>query len=509
VPTFHTMKNILVSLFFTVHCLFPQSQNDFLARISQEGLQHSQAKEMLYTLTDVYGPRLTGSREYLRAAQWMAGTMKEAGLENVHFEPYCQECRGWSINSFNMELIAPNYMKLLGYPMAMSKGTPGSVEASLIHISDRRDTKAMMAKYTGKLRGKIVLYGPIPAKRELNKPPLTRHTEEELEKMEHLLVPEDPIIPLPESTEEWEEYSYADQEFLNFFEAEGVQAVLFSDPGAPGIMHTSGTYHFKATDAVPLPYFSLIPEHFGRLVRMLEDGADPLVRIQLDTDMYTEPENNVNIIGEMPGADPKLKDELVLVGGHFDSWHPATGATDNGVSCVVLTEALRILKTSGYQPRRTIRIGLWGGEEQNYYGSVSYAKSHFEGPDGKPNAASGKVAAYLNLDNGAGAIRGIYLQGNDKARPVFREIFEPLGRLGASTITIDNTFGTDHEVFDYYNIPAFQFIQDPLSYNTLNHHTQLDLPEYVPEDDLKKNAVILAWVIRSLADREKQVPRKL
>jgi Zn-dependent M28 family amino/carboxypeptidase len=241
---------------------------------------------------------------------------------------------------------------------------------------------------------------------------------------------------------------------------------------------------------------------------MLAEGANPVLRVQLDTEIYMEPENNVNIIGEIPGNDQELKEEVVMIGGHFDSWHPASGATDNAVSCIALTEALRILKANGFKPRRTIRIGLWGGEEEAYFGSVSYTQAHFESPDGKPNAASRKISAYLNLDNGAGAIRGIYLQGNEMARSTFKELFAPLNRLGVATVTISNTFGTDHEVFDHYNIPAFQFIQDELSYNTINHHTQLDFPEYVPEEDLKKNAVVLAWLIRNLADSDAMVPRK-
>jgi hypothetical protein len=502
------MKKILFFLIASSTLLFSQSKNDALARIELEGLQNSQAMDMLYELTDVYGQRLTGSREYLKAAQWMAGEMKNIGLQNVHFEPYCPECRGWSIKSFNIELTSPNYMKVIGYPMAMCKGTPGIVEGPLVHIKDRRDIKAMIEKYAGMLKGKVVLYGPIPKMPDLNEPALNRYTESELLKMEYEIAPNEAIVPLPDLLDEWEEYSYKDKEFLEFFEKEGALAVLFSENAKPGILYTSGTYHSLASDFTPMPYFSLIPEHYGRLSRMLAEGANPVLRVQLDTEIYMEPENNVNIIGEIPGNDQELKEEVVMIGGHFDSWHPASGATDNAVSCIALTEALRILKANGFKPRRTIRIGLWGGEEEAYFGSVSYTQAHFESPDGKPNAASRKISAYLNLDNGAGAIRGIYLQGNEMARSTFKELFAPLNRLGVATVTISNTFGTDHEVFDHYNIPAFQFIQDELSYNTINHHTQLDFPEYVPEEDLKKNAVVLAWLIRNLADSDAMVPRK-
>jgi Zn-dependent M28 family amino/carboxypeptidase len=214
-------------------------------------------------------------------------------------------------------------------------------------------------------------------------------------------------------------------------------------------------------------------------------------------------------MGEILGADPKLKSEVVMIGGHFVSWHSARGATDNAVSCIVLMEALRILKQAVLVPKRTIRIGLWGGEEQAFIGSVAYAIDHFGKLKEKPNNESKKVSAYLNLDNGAGAIRGLYLQGNDFARPVFNEIFSHLSSISNGALTIENTLSTDHETFDHYNIPSFQFIQDQLNYNTVTHHTHLDLPEYVPEADMKKNAVILAWTIYKLAGMDAMVPRKL
>jgi Zn-dependent M28 family amino/carboxypeptidase len=216
----------------------------------------------------------------------------------------------------------------------------------------------------------------------------------------------------------------------------------------------------------------------------------------------------VNIIGEIPGNDAKLKSESILLGAHFDSWHSATGATDNGAHCVVLVEAMRILKKIGYNPKRTIKIGLWGGEEQAFLGSAAYAKKHFGALNERPNAKSKKVSAYLNLDNGAGLIRGIYLQNNELARPIFENVFAPISNLSSGSITIENTLSTDHETFDHYNIPSFQFIQDKLAYNTTTHHTNLDFLEYVPENDTMKNAVILAWTIYSLDNRKEKVPRK-
>ncbi len=235
-------------------------------------------------------------------------------------------------------------------------------------------------------------------------------------------------------------------------------AVLKTRPMHLGILHPKGTYYYKMNDLKPLPYFTIMPEHFGRMLRMLNLGIVPVISLNLETEFYDEPENNVNIIGQITGSDSKLKNEQIIIGAHIDSWHSSTGATDNAASCVVLVEALRILKQIGYTPRRTIIIGLWGGEEQAHLGSLAYANDHFGSLDEEPNAKSIKVSAYLNLDNGAGAIRGIFLQENEFARPVFSEIFEPIGDLCDGIITIENDLETDHETFDHYNIPAFQFI---------------------------------------------------
>jgi Zn-dependent M28 family amino/carboxypeptidase len=251
-----------------------------------------------------------------------------------------------------------------------------------------------------------------------------------------------------------------------------------------GVLHPKEMYYFRNGDLKPLPYFSIMPEHFGRLYRMTKLNTTPIIRLNLETEFYNEPKNNVNIIGEISGNDTKLNSESILIGAHFDSWHSGTGATDNGANCIVLVEALRILKQIGYKPKRTIRIGLWGGEEQAFLGSAAYAKTHFGALNEKPNVKSTKVSAYLNLDNGAGAIRGIYLQNNEFARPIFDKVFEPISNLTTGAITIENTLSTDHETFNFYNIPSFQFIQDELAYNTSTHHTNLDLLEYVYEDDI-------------------------
>jgi hypothetical protein len=400
-------------------------------------------------------------------------------------------------------------MHLVAYPMAMTKSTAGSAEGELVSIESFKDMKAVKEKFSGKLKGKIILLGTEPRQRSLTDTILKRYSDNELKDQDEQLDPSEKPTPLPELLDSWKVSDHTDDEFLAFAEKEGALAVLKTQSALLGVLRVQGTYNYREGDPKALPYFSIIPEEFGRLFRLLKQNVIPKIRLDLQTTFYMEPENNVNIIGEIQGTDPTLRSEVIMIGGHFDSWHSATGATDYGVSCIVLMEALRVLKRSGVAPKRTIRICLWGGEEQAFIGSVAYAIDHFGALKEKPNSDSKKVSVYLNLDNGAGAIRGVYLQGNEFARPVFKEIFSHVSSLGASALTIENTLSTDHETFDHYNIPSFQFIQDPLNYETITHHSHLDLPEYVPENDLKKNAVILAWAINELAGMDASVPRKL
>lgn len=479
-----------------------------LAKMNTEGYTNSKAMSMLHTFTDVYGQRINGSREYLAAATWAADKMKEIGLDNVHFETNCKDCRGWTVRGFNVELVAPNYMHIIAYPLAETHSTAGVVEGELINIPSFAKMDEVKAQFAGKLKGKIILLGGEPRSRALTEPVMKRYSDAELDTMEKKPSATHKQTPLPTQLEEWKTSDHTYKEFMLFAEQEGALAVLRASGNAMGIVGVGGTYEYLAGDFKVLPYFAIMSEHFSRLLHMLQQKVVPKIRLNLETEIYTEPANNVNIIGEIKGTDPKLKAETVMVGGHFDSWHAGTGATDNGVSCIAMLEALRILKQTGIAPRRTIRVGFWGGEEQAFVGSVSYVIQHFGPLNEKPNNESKKITAYLNLDNGAGAIRGVYLQNNENARQTFKEVFAPISSLTRGTTTIENTLSTDHESFDHYNIPAFQFIQDGLNYGSVTHHTHLDLPEYVPESDLKKNAVILAWTLYALANRDGMVPRK-
>jgi len=375
-------------------------QETMLSKIRDEGFRNSQAMKMVGYLTDVYGQRLTGTREYLAAANWVASEMKKVGLQNVHFENYCNACRGWKLESFNVEMTAPNYMHIEAYPLVMSKSSNGIVSGDVIHIESIADMDSVKQKFSGKLKGKVILYGKKPQKKSSEDVLSKRFSQEELHQKETQLTAKNKQTPLPELLKSWETDDFYDDEFLRFAETEGALAILKTRATHLGIVHPQGTYYYKNGDLMPLPYFTIMPEHFGRLARMLEVGITPKIRLNLETSFYHEPKNNVNILGELTGIDSKLKSEIVLAGAHFDSWHAGTGATDNGANSVVLIEALRILKAIGYQPKRTLRIGLWGGEEQAFIGSVDYGKEHFGALDKKPNKAAAKVSAYLNLDNG-------------------------------------------------------------------------------------------------------------
>lgn len=505
----------LIFLFFLGNLFISFSQsvsNDadvMLEKIKNEGFNNSQAMSMLSTLTDVYGQRLTGSNEYLAAATWLSKEMTSIGLQNVHFESYCDNCRGWSMESFNVEMISPNFMHISAHPLSMSKSTQGLVTGDLVHIKSFKELDSVKLHFAGKLNGKIILLGKEPRKKSLTDTIFVRYSEADLNKKAKQDSAKVKQTHLPDLLKSWETDDIKEEAFLKFLEAEGALAVLKSRSMYLGVLHPDGTYFYKDGQLKPLPYFTIMPEHFGRLARMIDMEVTPRIRLNLETTFYSKPENNVNIIAELTGTDNELKSETVMVGAHFDSWHSGTGATDNGASSIVLVEALRILKAIGYKPKRTIKMGLWGGEEQAFLGSVSYGKNHFGQHNEEPNEASTKVTAYLNLDNGAGAIRGLYLQNNKFAKPVFKEVFSSISDLTEGVLTIENTLSTDHETFDFYNIPAFQFIQDPLEYNSVTHHTQLDVLEYVPEQDVIKNAVIMAWTIYSLSEMEGKVPRKL
>jgi len=513
------MKLIIITALISFTCSDlvrgQKMELDVLNKIQTEGFQNSQVMGILSELSDVYGPRLTGSDMYLKAAEWSKTMMEDWDLDDVHFERYCPDCKGWDVKSFNVEMVEPSYMGIIAYPMAWTKSSDGQVTGEVIQIRNPKEEDSVREAFDGRLDGKVILLGPVQPANMLFEPLNKRFTEEQLQTAVAQTdpMPDNPIghmarEPIDEQIKAWSQATRSRHALFKWFEAQGALGFLTSSHLYPGIAHPSGTAMNTIDYDPPLPYFSIAPEHYGRLVRLLERGLSLKVKFNLETDIYHRPENNVNVIAELKGTDRRLRDEVVMIGGHFDSWHAGTGATDNGAGVAVMMEVMRILKSTGVELRRTIRLGFWGAEEQRFEGSMGYARDHFGELKGPRKPEVETISTYLNMDNGAGAVRGVYLQGNETMRPIFKKILTPFDSLGATSLTIQNADFTDHDVFDFYGIPAFQIIQDPMNYMTVTHHTTMDLLEYISEDDLKKNAVVIAWMVYNIANLEEKLPRK-
>lgn len=496
---------------------FAQNLDSDLTIIREEGQDKSQVMKIISDMCDMYAPRLTGTRQYYKAAEWAKETMEAWGLDKVYFEEYCDDCMGWEVSSFNVEMVEPSYMRILAYPYAWTDASNGTKTAELVSIENYTNLSEVQENWKGKLKGKIVLIGRTPKANLLTEPLTNRFTDERLEEavQSTSVAPKNPLGPnaggrsLLELEAFFKTFMEADVSLFKFLKEEGAMAVLGTTPLFPGIIHPSGSYNYKVESHKSSPYFAIAPEHFSKLKRLIDRGISPKIRFHQDSEMYMEPKNNVNIIGEINGSDPVLKDEVVMIGAHFDSWHSGSGATDNGAGSAVMMEVMRILKSAGLKPKRTIRIGLWGGEEQGYLGSFAHAENRFGKIDGAFNKKEiDKISAYLNMDNGAGKMRGIFLQGNEKVRSIFSEMLAPFSEMDVNNLSFENTNMTDHDVFDHYNIPAFQIIQDPLNYFTVTHHTNMDVLEYVPEDDMKINATVIAALVYQIAMRDTKMPRK-
>jgi carboxypeptidase Q len=476
-----------------------------IAQIKVEGFQRSAVMDTLSWLTDVNGPRLTGSPGLHKAGEWARDQLTRWGLAHAALEPYGSIGRGWDLQHFTIEMTAPQFMRITGYPRAWSPATASPVVGTPIVVDVK--TKQDFEKYRGKLRGAIVMNGrPEPLDIGFH-PEANRYTDDELKKQESQIDP----APSPSPKTYWddeadfEKYLAQAVDVWKFFAAEGVAALITPSAVAEDV-RVDGFYdrQWKAT----YPAFVIAREHYGRIMRMIDRQVAVKISLGLDA-RFTDDVEGFNVVAELPGSDPVLKDEVVMLGGHFDSWHTGTGATDNGAGSAVAMEALRILKAIGAKPRRTIRLALWTGEEQDYFGSLGYVERHFGDLKTlalKPEHA--KLAAYFNLDNGAGRIRGVNLQGNEAARPIFDAWLQPFHYLGAATLTALNTGGTDHMPFDAVGLPGFQFIQDPLNYETRVHHSNLDVYEEAIPDDLEQASVIMASFAYNAAMRDAMLPRK-
>jgi hypothetical protein len=513
---------------------------DGIMKIKQQGMnpQTSQVMEIASWLTDVYGPRLTGSPNVQKAGEWVVAKMHEWGLENAALEPWTNRTgfdRGWANDKFYMQATVPQAFPIPGTPVAWTPGTEGLARGEVVLVT--ATTREELEQYTGKLKGKWILTQAPPDVAAYWTAPATRQTTEELERMQLATPgPEFGVTPPggrggPQLAGGRGQFGTGGFDRNEFFRAEGALGALSTAPRGHGIYTIGGS---RSTDpAKSLPQIVVPAEQYNRVARML--AKDLAVTIEADIKNTFIPNPPMfNVVGEIRGTDKP--DEVVMLGAHFDSWHAATGATDNAAGSAAMLEAMRILKQSGLTLRRTVRIGLWTGEEQGLIGSRDYVASHFarcntppvstpssDTPPPPPGQRGGgrgcqsgytfkpdhaKVAGYFNIDNGTGAIRGVYLQGNDAVAPIFREWMEPFRSLGMTSLTIRNTGGTDHQSYDAVGIPGFQFIQDEVEYDSMTHHTNLDAYDRLQPGDMMKNATIAAAFAYLAATRDEKLPRK-
>ncbi len=487
---------------------------DAVYKIKQEGFQRSRVMEITSWLTDVYGPRVTNSPGFRKAGDWAVKEMTSWGLANVKLEPFGPFGRGWSNEKFYAMATTPGgSFPLIGMSQVWTPGTEGLVSGDAIVAVI--ETPEDIAKFKGQLKGKVVLTSPPRDVLPLWTPPATRYTDEQLKALER----ETDSTPRGgffggraggpgrggRGGGRGGAASLATQR-TQFFKDEGVLALLVAGRGDGGTVFVQGGGPRDAKEPQALPTISIAVEHYGRIQRTLEKNMPVKIELDIKNTFHEDP-MSFNVVGEIPGTDKAA--EIVMLGAHFDSWQGGTGATDNAAGSAVMMEAVRILKQSGVRLRRTVRIGLWGGEEQGLIGSREYVKAHFADRADmilKPEHA--RVSGYFNVDNGTGAIRGVYLQGNEAVAPIFEAWMKPFGNIGMSTLTIRDTGGTDHQAFDAVGLPGFQFIQDPVEYGSRTHHSNMDVYERIQEEDMRKNAVILASFVYHTANREERLPRK-
>jgi len=491
-------------------------------RIKNEAFHNSKVMEHAFYLTDVYGPRLTGSPNLQAAGEWAIKQMNEWGLKNTALEKWGPFGRGWTCTYFSAHLKEPEYAPLIGFPRPWSLGTNGVVSGTpVLAIIEREED---IEKWKGKLQGKIVLLN-APRQLAISTNPLgRRYSDAEL--TQEGMAPDPsatpsgvPIMapsptrpggPPPAGSPANRAAIRRFREKLNqFLLDEGVTATIVGGTsGDGGTVFAQGIGSEDPKKPIPPTSIALTQEHYNRLVRLIEHKQPVTIEFEVRAKVI-EPADSFNVIGEIPAVGGKATPDLVMLGGHLDSWTGGTGATDNAAGCAVALEAVRILKAINARMPRTVRLALWTGEEQGLYGSKAYVKAHFADPEVmKVSPEHSKVSAYYNLDNGTGRVRGIYLQGNDMARPIFESWLGAFKDLGVETVTIRNTTGTDHLSFDAVGIPGFQFIQDPVEYSTRTHHSNMDLYDHLQAGDLMQASAVMATMVYQTAVRSEMIPRK-
>jgi carboxypeptidase Q len=493
------------------------------SRIRYEGFRDSKVMEFASGLMDSIGERLTGSPNMKRANEWTRDQLTAMGLTNAHLESWGPFGRGWANQYVNARMTTPDVVPLLVYAKAWTPGTSGVVTGKCIRANIEK--KEDFDKYRGKLAGMIVIIGPDAEVKPITEAPYKRLSDDELAKTGEYEIPgERPPFRMSEMMRRRQ----FQKDLNQFYADEKVLAVIDHSRGTAGggtvFVQSGGSY--KPGETTTVPQLTMASEHWSRIARLLQQKKEVTLEVNVTNTFYDDDLMQYDTIAEIPGSDKK--DEVVMLGAHLDSWHAGTGATDNGAGTIVMMEAVRILKALDIKPRRTIRIGLWSGEEEGLLGSQGYVEQHFGSrpPMDDPNMKGmptllrreagpvtvkpeqAKISAYFNVDNGTGKIRGVYQQENAAVAPIFESWMRPFKDLGMTTLSMRNTGGTDHLSFDAVGIPGFQFIQDPIEYETRTHHSNMDVFDRLQPEDLKQISVIVASFVYDAAMRDQMLPRK-
>jgi carboxypeptidase Q len=528
------MKNLLLICIVLLPVRFAIAQSDepdmtMVQKIRHEGFNNSQVMDFAFYLTEVSGPRLNNSPGFRRASNWARNTLQQWGLDNARLEPFGEWGKGWELKRCYVAMSAPYYKPVIAFPKSWTAGTNGLQQAEVMVVSVRDSEDLEM--YKGRLQGKVILlprydslepaymadasrysnaelkemeqWRPAQANQSIssNTPRKTGHTEhEESARVSHPLEGDSP----------WQNPLLTLNKVKAFVREQGAVAILSTSPrGRDGTLFVQGGGSWAANAPENFPDIVLGFEDYMLVQRLVQRHIPVKLEMDIKTQFHTNDLTGYNVMAEIKGTDPKLKNEVVMIGAHLDSWHASVGATDNAAGCAVMMEAIRILKALKVQPRRTIRIALWGGEEQGRMGSQKYVRQHMmDTVTNRYNKEGDKLSVYFNLDNGTGKIRGVYLQGNSAVQPIFTKWLQPFNNLGATTTTLQNTGGTDHLSFDAVGLPAFQFIQDDIEYDTRTHHTNMDAYDHLQANDLKQAAVIIASFVYNAAQRNEKLPRK-
>ncbi len=500
-----------------------------LNRIWEEGIARSQVMATLSYITDIFGPRIPASPAMKKASHWTSAKFTEWGMSNVAIEPAGEFGLGWSNDYVSVHLIEPSYQPVLAFPVPWTSGTKGKIIGQPVSV--QINSPADFEKYRGKLKGAIVFTQPPRQVRPNFKPAASRYSEADLKELQ-----DTPIPVKPKETEGRDTGGMKWEELEEFYRSEEVGVLVESSASSRSDFGTVKVDAYEAigknhTTPNQNPRIVMAAEHYARICRIMDHNIPVKLEAEVRNTIYDQDRQGYNVVAEIPGGDKK--DELVMLGGHLDSWSSGTGAVDDAAGCAVTMEAMRILKALGVKPRRTIRAALWTGEEEGFYGSRGYVFKHFGDTDVRslenvdfeayesswrnplPNAKKllvkpdyYKISGYFNYDNGSGRIKGIYIQENFQVRPIFEEWMKPLQDLGVSTIALQPTEGTDHLPFDFIGIPGFQFIQDPLDYVPQLHHTNQDVYDHCVPEDLIQSAIVMAYFVYQTAMREEMLPRK-